>query len=90
MNVLFVTNGDDWEGLYIDGVLAIEGHRISAWEAMCVLGINSHSAEIDTPWMHDMGNLPVDFCDIPQDKIKGMRLVVKHNQEAREAVKERE
>lgn len=37
--IMFVGNGDDWVGLYIDGKLKFQGHSIPRFELMAALGI---------------------------------------------------
>ena len=71
-------HADDWEGLYIDGKLILEGHSLSAvdvldaiWEhrtpgfGLRVTSYEAHDADED--WMFTQGTLPVDFEDVKVD-----------------------
>lgn len=62
---LVIVNGDDWEGLYINGVLVTEGHSISnrelaeaIIERLPRLNISYECKEADIDWLHDRGSLP--------------------------------
>ena len=48
--VVFV-DGDDWEGLYINGVLVDEGHRVRLEDVMCRLGIHYNAMMADQEWL---------------------------------------
>lgn len=68
---------DDWEGLYINGILRIENHHIDVFTALQVIqgwwiyGDKPISRKyyVDSEWMEDHGSLPVSFDDIPKDKL---------------------
>jgi len=59
----FVTNGEDWEGIYLDGKLVDQGHELPPNKVLEVLGkalgvqVSSREVEID-------GYLPQALSDI--------------------------
>lgn len=63
MKVNFVTSSD-WEGLYVDGELVLEGHSISAMQVLRALKIAYTSVEADDDWLYDVGRLPEKIEDI--------------------------
>jgi len=67
-NVTLVTNYEDWEGLYIDGVLKTEGHSIALREAFEACGILLFVKEADHEWLDEQGSLP--------DTLKEVKLAV--------------
>jgi hypothetical protein len=62
--ITFVTNEDDWEGLYIDGELEVEAHRLSVEDVLAVLGIYAEYITCDQDWLFDRGYLPSDLKDV--------------------------
>jgi hypothetical protein len=70
MNKLLILTTDDWEGLFIDGKLATEGHSISLYEFCKILGIKVDFKEVDDEYMYEMGSFPQNLDEIPEDKIK--------------------
>lgn len=65
MDAIFISNGDDWEGLYSwpEGELLTQGHSISGREALDALGMNVSYREISFE-DHNIGTLPEDFEDL--------------------------
>lgn len=63
MKLNFVT-ADDWQGLYIDGNLVLEGHSLSIKSILDILNIKHHSVEVDDEWMQEEGRLPERIEDI--------------------------
>lgn len=61
-----LVHGDDWEGLYIDGQLQMEGHHIRLEELLKVLGVEMEFIEPDQDWIEEHGRLP--------DKLTAVRL----------------
>ena len=67
-DIVFVTNEDDWQGVYVDGWLKDQGHNVS-WlfvletligeEIECV-----SSLTVDSNWLSGRGNLPYNFSDV--------------------------
>lgn len=71
MNVVFV-NGDDWTGMYIDGVLVEEGHSISPYRAIeaviCKEVTSLYRVEANNEWLQEVGNLPKYLKDVKTDE----------------------
>lgn len=68
----FITS-DDWEGLYINGKLHHENHRITAKQLVAILannGVKIEGLRIDDDYMEDLGNLPKQFDEIDQNMVK--------------------
>lgn len=73
MSYIFVTNYDDWEGIYdTDGLLIDEGHKLD-WINLFNNGFLSKPAQIITVeagyWLQDVGSLPYKY----EDFIKNQR-----------------
>lgn len=66
MELVLATNYDDWEGLYINGKLALEGHRICKDEMFTILGINYTEVETAEGWLESRGCLPKDLSDVEE------------------------
>ncbi len=64
--LVLVTNYDDWEGLYIDGVLVLEGHQVRKDEMFTALGINYTEVEADVSWLASRGSLPKKLSDVEE------------------------
>lgn len=64
MTEVVITRGDDWEGLYIDGVLYYQGHSITAYEVLLALQIPHKSVEVNVDWLEVYGEYPVYFRDV--------------------------
>jgi hypothetical protein len=70
MKTKLVTNHNDWEGLYIDGKLVIEGHSISLLDFARATGIDLEQVAVSTEWLGEtVGNLPKSFGKIPSKHI---------------------
>lgn len=68
--ITFVSNDDDWEGVYINGELAAEGHSISAQDLADVLSLEFQSIYVSNEWLGDeVGNLPENINDIPKEVV---------------------
>lgn len=64
--VVLVTNYNDWEGLYIDGRLVLEGHIIRKDEMLTILGINYSEVETADGWLESRGTLPKNLSDVEE------------------------
>ena len=69
MNIVHHVMADDWEGIYINKKLIVEGHRISGTEMSRVLEQHQPFAPAiqvyaDDDWMYENGNLPEDFDEV--------------------------
>lgn len=73
--------GEDWEGIYINNVLADEGHRIrfkNGFEVICnyineiesVDNIQFSKYDIDQDWLEEQGSLPEKFEIIPNEMLE--------------------
>ncbi len=70
MKVTLVSNGDDWEGLYVDGELKTEGHRVTAYDLAEVLGLEWDRVDVSTSWLGGkVSNLPAQLSKIPKKAI---------------------
>ncbi len=58
MKLTIVSDGDYWEGLYVDGELACEGHCVTVNDVAAAVGVHITSLLVDSHWMADRGNLP--------------------------------
>lgn len=61
-----IVYGSDWEGLYLDGYLAEEGHRLDGESALRAVAFRKDTIEdvlvMDVRYnLEDYGNLPQDF-----------------------------
>lgn len=59
-----VSNKDDWEGLYVDGILWAEDHSISSETLLKALGIEIEHITVDADWLYERGNLPNNLEEI--------------------------
>ncbi|NOQ49755.1 MAG: hypothetical protein GQ553_03725 [Nitrosomonadaceae bacterium] len=66
MELVLVTNYNDWEGLYIDGKLVLEGHVIRKDEMLTILGINYTEVEAAEGWLESCGCLPKNLSDVEE------------------------
>ncbi|RNB59389.1 hypothetical protein EDM57_04400 [Brevibacillus gelatini] len=73
-NKLWLVKGDDWEGLFNNGLLIDESHEILKSELVRYmqeyntldvefLWLNNDGIE----WLHDVGSLPLKFDEIPEE-----------------------
>jgi hypothetical protein len=63
-----LVRADDWRGLYIDGKLVEEGHRVDTIDVLTRLGIDAEQFWANDEWLCDRGRLPEDLKDvIPED-----------------------
>ena len=59
-----VGRGDDWEGLYVDGELATEGHQLIIEDLADVLGIEIEDKYANIDWLEERGSLPNKLEDV--------------------------
>lgn len=64
---------EDWEGIYLDDKLQVEGHSIQTAEAMKLTIENEVTElsvyEIDQEYMEELGSLPESFSQLDSSKI---------------------
>lgn len=65
--ITITTNHDDWEGLYVNGVLFTEGHKLRSEDIFEALGIEYEEI---TAYSHleNYGSLPDKLEDLEVDK----------------------
>lgn len=59
-----IVDGDDWIGLYLDGVLVEEGHSLHLEAVLRELQVPCHRIDADQEWLEEMGRLPVELEDV--------------------------
>jgi len=63
--VVTLVKGDGWEGLYSDGVLVEQGHRVSLSSILAVYGLPpAGSVWVDLDWLGEVGELPERLEDV--------------------------
>lgn len=71
--------GEDWQGLYVNSWLKIEGHTIPTYQAIhiiaksCYGDIQTEEILVNQEWLEEQGNLPNRFSDIPENVIEKRR-----------------
>lgn len=69
--ITLVSNGDDWEGLYIDGELFAERHFITARDVADALDVEMERVEVSTNWLGGkVSRLPQQLSKIPKKAIQ--------------------
>lgn len=62
--------GDDWNGLFINGKLAMEDHQLHPKSIQAVLkkhnalGVEVEFKEVDMEWMWEVGSFPTDISEV--------------------------
>lgn len=73
---------DDWCGIYADNILKKEGHDFSVSDIANMFYKNKNSitsivlCKVKQKWIEDLGNFPVNYTEIPKDKIFSQELFV--------------
>lgn len=68
MSNITVVRGDDWCGLYKDGKLMVEDHRLTYEDLAGVLGVTINTITPDQEWLEDNGKLPCNLADVKESK----------------------
>lgn len=55
---------DDWEGIYVDGQLQYENHRIHAEDIARILDLDITYKTVSEKWMGDRGCLPKELKQV--------------------------
>jgi hypothetical protein len=63
MKVAIVT-GDDWQGIYVDGILRDESRGLRPIDVLDALGIGYQEVDADLDWLADEGGLPKQLADV--------------------------
>ena len=59
-----IVDTDDWQGLYVDGELMLEGHRLSVYDVLNVLGfVNVECPDVDMD-LQRCASFPQKFSDL--------------------------
>ncbi len=70
MKVTLVSNGDDWEGLYVDGKLKTEGHSVTPHDLAAALDLEWERVTVSSNWLgYEVGSLPQELSKIPKKAI---------------------
>ncbi len=68
--ITIVSNGDDWEGLYLDGVLFAEDHQIRVHHLAEALDLEIETVEVSRRWLGEtVLSLPAKLNKIPKKVI---------------------
>jgi hypothetical protein len=67
MKITLVTNHDDWEGIYIDGKLYTEGHRVGLEDLAEALKLDFEKITADCKWLLNSCGLPADLEDVVEE-----------------------
>ena len=65
-DIVIATNYNDWEGLYINGVLATQSHSLRIEDVLEALGIDYSYKEVKD-YLYEYEVLPVDIKDIDEE-----------------------
>lgn len=66
-NRFAIASGADWQGLYMNGVLMVEGYRLSARDVFAVLGLTVPHIEVSESWLEANENaLPMQLSDVKE------------------------
>lgn len=70
MKITLVTNNDDWEGIYFDGVLMLEDHQLRPYDILYLVQQSQAVVEdvvklgVDDEWLYERGRLPKNLEDV--------------------------
>lgn len=65
--ITIVSNGNDWEGLYLDGVLFCEDHKITPYDLARALDLESEAVEVSYQWLGEkVTRLPEKLSGVPK------------------------
>ncbi len=67
MKEITYVQGDDWEGVYVDGKLELEGHSLDFRDVLDILGCKVSTIPADCNWLHKVGRLPSDLKEVKID-----------------------
>jgi hypothetical protein len=56
--------GNDWIGLYRDGILLDEGHSLSPYHILTALGLEMEEKTANEDWLEEEGSLPGCLEDV--------------------------
>lgn len=70
--IIFVSNHDDWEALYINGIRVAQGHHVTREETVRhIRGCSGQAVQysVSPEYTADLGELPERFSDIPESEL---------------------
>ncbi len=67
---IVLVRADDWRGLYLDGKLVDEGHRVDTIDVLHALGIEATQCWANDEWLNDRGCLPPSLRDVKHEDEK--------------------
>lgn len=77
VNVIIISSDDgEWEGMYVDGYLFEEGHRLSNRDWMDLINKNKYFISAEQKWidginLEDLGaSFPFRLSEIPEEYIR--------------------
>ena len=66
-----IVYADDWQGIYIDGKLKLEGHKIELFQFADIIGLELEEFEASYKWLINSGRLPEDFSEVVMRRVVG-------------------
>lgn len=74
-NTLIYVRGDDWEGLYVNGIIHYQNHSLRVGHVIQIIKECDtievvYEYDVESHWMEEMGYLPEFFSDIPKDVLQ--------------------
>lgn len=60
-----VSDGNYWQGLYVDGELYCEGHAVTPDQVAAALGHELTYQYTDAEWLQERGTLPRKLANVP-------------------------
>jgi hypothetical protein len=81
-NHYVLASGDDWEGLYLNGVVIQQGHEVTVSDfADTILANGGYvatftRASVDLDWLSNEGWLPTSLGDVKFEDGQAVQLVV--------------
>ena len=61
---IVIATGPDWQGIYVNDVLKIQGHHLEAGDALRAVGVEYEAVDLDDEWMFKVGQLPDDLKEL--------------------------
>jgi hypothetical protein len=69
--ITIVSNGDDWEGLYLDGVLFCQDHKVTTQDVASALDLEVDNVYVSCKWLGGkVSSLPDKLSKVPKKWIQ--------------------